>query len=90
MNNLWNYTNGAGHLIMSILATITGLIMILIPGDATIRATGVSIILSVNAYWFVSGAAKQVASEAVKQLRSSQPLSEDTVKLPKVTKPPGA
>jgi hypothetical protein len=88
MNNLWKYSNGAGHLIMSIIATVAGLIMILVPGDPTVRATGVSIVLSVNAYWFVSGAAKQVAQEVVKQhYIASQPPSEDTVKIPAV-KPP--
>jgi hypothetical protein len=68
--NLLRYTNGTGHLIMSVVATIAGLIMILVPGDPTVRGTGVSIILAVNAYWFVSGAAKQVATEVVNQMNA--------------------
>ncbi len=93
--NIWKYTNGTGHLIMSIVATVTGLLMVLISTDATVRGTGVSIVLGINAYWFVSGSAKQVATEVVKQVNVAQGVAitaavaavSDTQNLPKL--PPG-
>lgn len=57
---------------MSIVATVAGLVMILLSADATVHGTGVSIVLAVNAYWFVSGSAKQVATEVVKQVNVAQ------------------
>jgi hypothetical protein len=70
--NLVRYTNGVGHLIMSIVCTISGIALILIPNlDATTRGVGVTLIMTVQGYWFVSGSAKQVASEVVSQMNQS-------------------
>jgi hypothetical protein len=69
MANLVKYTNGVGHLIMSIICTISGIALILIPGlDSTTKGVGVTLIMTVQGYWFVSGSAKQVASEVVSQM----------------------
>lgn len=65
------YTNGVGHLIMSIVMTCAGLALILLTTDATMRGVGVTLILTVQAAWFVSGGAKQVAAEVIKQLPST-------------------
>lgn len=62
------YTNGTGHLIMSVLTLIVGLCLVLFTNDGTIRGLGVSLIISVHGAWFISGAAKQVAHEVGKQL----------------------
>lgn len=68
-NNLLNYTNGVGHLIMSVLFTMVGLALILLTSDATLRGLGVTIILTVQAAWFIPGSAKQIATEVFKQLQ---------------------
>jgi hypothetical protein len=63
------YTNGVGHLIMSIFMTLIGLALILYPGMSTAtQGVGIGLIMAVQAAWFVPGAAKQVASEMVKLL----------------------
>lgn len=66
--NLLRYTNGTGHLIMSVLTTITGLILALAGTDAATKGIGVTLVLTVNTAWFVSGSAKQVASEVIAQM----------------------
>lgn len=64
VSNLLQYSNGWGHLIMSIFFTLVGLFLIVFPGlDAGIKAIGVSLIATVSAAWFVPNAAKQVATE---------------------------
>jgi hypothetical protein len=66
--NLMKYSNGMGHLLMSILTTITGLCLVLFAPDAATHGIGVTLILTVQGYWFVSGSAKQVAHEIIKAL----------------------
>jgi hypothetical protein len=66
--NLLKYTNGVGHLIMSIISTATGLALILLSNNPAIQGTGVTLILTVNGAWFISGSARQVATEVVNQL----------------------
>ncbi len=69
MPNLLHYTNGVGHLIMSIFLTLVGLVLIIYPGlPASTNGVGVGIILAVQAAWLVPGAAKQVAHEVSKQV----------------------
>lgn len=66
MNNLLKYSNGVGHLIMSLFVGGAGLALILVPGtDATAKGVGFSLLLTVSGAWFVPGAARQ-AVEAVK------------------------
>ena len=85
--NLLNYTNGVGHLIMSVLMTMVGVALIVIPGlPAADAGVGIGLILSVQAAWFVPGAAKQVATEVAKQFPNSTLL---TVTATPVTTPTG-
>jgi len=85
--NLLRYTNGMGHLIMSILSTITGLCLVLAPTDATTKGIGVTLIMTVQGYWFVSGSAKQVASEVTSLIQqpSSDTVTMSVSAVPKVT-----
>lgn len=76
MNFLFQYTNGVGHLIMSILMALIGLALILAPGtDATTKGVGVSLLLTVSAAWFVPGAARQVAKEVQATVQESVPAA---------------
>lgn len=68
MDNLLRYTNGRGHLIMSILMSLIGLCMVLLTNDASIKAVGITLILTVQGAWFIPGAAKQVAHEVSMQM----------------------
>jgi hypothetical protein len=80
MTNLIKYTNGTGHLIMSIVGTAAGIALILVPGlDATTKGVGVALISTVQGYWFVSGSAKQVASEVVSQMGQTGPNAAPSV-----------
>ena len=63
------YTNGVGHLVMSILMSLIGLALIMWPGlGAAMQGVGIGLILAIHAAWFVPGAAKQVAHEMASQL----------------------
>ena len=69
MLKLWKYSNGTGHLIMSILMTLVGVVLVIWPNlPAATSGVGVALILSVQAAWFVPGAAKQVAHEVTNQI----------------------
>lgn len=62
--NLLKYSNGWGHLIMSIVVLAVGLILILLsPPNA---GYGIGLVTTVVSAWFISGAAKQVAYESQK------------------------
>ena len=82
MNPL-KYTNGVGHLIMSILMTVAALLLVLFPTDATIKGVGVTLILSVQAAWVIPGSAKQVAHEIV------EAINKDAPRVPKISPPGG-
>lgn len=69
--NLLKYTNGIGHLIMSLATTATGLALVLLTHDPATQGVGVTLILTVNGAWFISGSARQVATEVVNQLPSA-------------------
>lgn len=63
------YSNGFGHLIMSIIIALCGLTLILWPTtDAATKAIGISLLLTVSGAWFIPGAAKQVAYQIQKQI----------------------
>lgn len=69
MKFLSNYTNGVGHLLMSVLTSIVAIILIVFcNNNQTIVGVAISLILTVNGYWFVPSAAKQIASEVVTQI----------------------
>lgn len=67
--NFLHYTNGVGHLIMSLFFGLIGLALLVVPGmDATTKGVGISLILTVAGAWFVPGAAKQVAYQVQQQV----------------------
>ncbi len=92
--NLIKYTNGLGHLLMSIICTLAGLVLVLIPGtDATTKGVGTTLILTVQSSWFISGSAKQVASEVVSQMNQvagpqAETLTQVLTAVPKIVTVP--
>lgn len=70
--NLFKYSNGIGHLIMSVLTTITGLLLIFFGPDATTKGIGVAFLLTVQGYWYVSSSAKQIAHEITSNLNDKE------------------
>jgi hypothetical protein len=63
------YSNGWGHLIMSVVIAIIALIMILMPvTDAGTKAVGIGFLTTVVGAWFVPNAAKQVIKQVVQQM----------------------
>ncbi len=63
-----SYTNGLGHLIMSILLILVGVLLILYPGiSQEVHAIGISMILTVSSTWFIPGAARQVLNQVQQQ-----------------------
>lgn len=51
------YSNSWGHLIMSIVLIVAGLVLILGSSDPTIKGVAVTLIMTASGYWFVSSAA---------------------------------
>lgn len=72
MPPLMKYSNGVGHLIMSILTTITGLLLIFFGPDPATKGIGVAFLLTVQGYWYVSGSAKQIAHEITNNLKDKE------------------
>lgn len=87
--NWLRYANGFGHLIMSVSSMATGLLLILLSTDPTAHAIGVTLIMTVSGYWFVPGAAKQVASEIVNALPASTKKKEQVQNAIGTSDPPG-
>lgn len=77
--NYLKYTNGVGHLIMSVVGMIGGLLLILLTQDPTARGIGITLVLTVQAAWFIPGSAKQVAYEVQKVTTNSAP-TDNTAK----------
>lgn len=67
---------------MSILFTGVGLALILLTSDPTMKGLGVTIILTIQAAWFIPGSAKQVATEVTKQLQLSGHIPPPTQQPP--------
>lgn len=67
MNILSTYSNGIGHLIMSIVIIIVGCLFILFPNTSPdLHGIGISLVLTVSGAWFIPGAAKQVLNQVQK------------------------
>lgn len=67
--NLMDYTNGTGHLILSIVLILVGTAFVLVPYlDQSTRGIGVSIIITVMGSWFIPQAAKQTVDQMNKQV----------------------
>lgn len=57
------YSNGWGHLIMSVFFGLIGIVLVVYPGlDPTTKGVGISLILTISGAWFIPSAAKQMAS----------------------------
>ena len=66
--NLLKYSNGYGHLVMSITTLFIALIIVIAPStDASTKAVGVGMMLTVSGAWFVPGAARQMAQASSDQ-----------------------
>jgi hypothetical protein len=92
MNPL-KHTNGIGHLVMSIFMTLVGLALLIVPGlDSGAHGVGIGLILAVQAAWFVSGSANQIAKEVVRQAQlPQQPVQApppSTAPLVQINNPP--
>lgn len=61
--NLLKYSNGWGHLIMSLALLATGIILILMH-DSTFSGIGIGLISSVAGYWFVSSSINQAVKQS--------------------------
>jgi UPF0716 family protein affecting phage T7 exclusion len=84
MNNIFTYSNGWGHLIITIFFATLGAVLILYPGaTSTTVGIGVMLITTSSGAWFIPGAAKQMASEVAKA--SSGPLPSSLNPAPKDT-----
>lgn len=82
-NNILQYSNGWGHLIMSVFFTLVGLFLIVFPGlDVGTRGIGIGLIATVSAAWFIPGAAKQVATNVVQQVQETTTPNQPTMDNP--------
>ena len=73
MNNIFAYSNGWGHLIITIFFGILGGLLILLPtSDATSKGVGIALITTTSGAWFIPGAAKQYATEVTKGVQGVQ------------------
>lgn len=74
MNWLGEYSNGWGHLIMSVVLCTAGMVLILVPWtDTTTKGIGTGIITMAAGQWLVTSAAKSTIAEVVHQM-PTQPL----------------
>lgn len=78
--NLLQYTNGVGHLIVTLAFAAIGTALILVPyTDAPTKGIGVALLSTVSAAWFVPGAARQVVYQVSKQnLQQPAPPASET------------
>jgi UPF0716 family protein affecting phage T7 exclusion len=66
--NFLTYSNGWGHLIMSVVLVAIGALFILFPGTSSdLHAIGISLVLTVSSAWFIPGAAKAVVAQVQQQ-----------------------
>ena len=81
MPSLLQYSNGWGHLIMSIVLLAVGLVLILVPTDTQTKALGVGIITTVAGTWLVTSTGNLVLRQALNQNQQNQaqpPVTQDT------------
>jgi uncharacterized membrane protein HdeD (DUF308 family) len=73
MKGPFAYSNGWGHLIITIFFGILGTLLILLPtADPTSRGLGVALLTTASGAWFIPGAAKQVVNQVTKQSQGVQ------------------
>lgn len=87
--NLLQYSNGWGHLLMSIALLATGIILILMR-DSSTTAVGIGLITTVAGYWFISSSANAqqhvaAAQQSAAATQSQQLPAPDPVGPPPIT-----
>lgn len=83
--NILKYSNGWGHLIMSVCSQIVAVIMLL-QHDSTLTGVGTGLLLTVSGYWFVTSAAQ--AQQQVAAAQQAQTIQVNPP-APAVTIAPG-
>jgi len=73
MPSLLQYSNGWGHLIMSIVLLTVGLILILAPTDAATKAIGTGIITGVSSTWLITSTGNIIARQVQQNQQPQQP-----------------
>lgn len=71
MNNLLKYTNGRGHLAMSIVCMVAGVLIIIFA--AAYAGYAITLMSMVASAWFVPGAARQVAEHVKEEMKTVLP-----------------
>lgn len=70
--NILKYSNGFGHLLMSIICLICGVALVLFEnGNATIQAIGIGLITTVSGYWFVTSSANAIAQNILQNQQNN-------------------
>jgi hypothetical protein len=77
-NKFFAYSNGWGHVVVTMFFGILGALLILFPtADATSHGIGITLITTASGAWFIPGAAKQVATEVQKVTSRALPGTPD-------------
>ena len=76
--NLLEYSNGWGHLCMSVVATIAGVLLVLFSKDAATVETGKYLLTVVLTYWFLSSGINSV----VHKVQATNPTTDTTGSTP--------
>jgi uncharacterized membrane protein HdeD (DUF308 family) len=85
MNNIFQYSNGWGHLIMSIVLIAVGCLFVLLPGtNGDIHGVGIMLVTTVSGAWFIPGAAKQVLSQVQNGNSNVPPVSLQQTPVPPI------
>ncbi len=72
--SILQYSNGWGHLIVSVILITIGALFVLMPGTSSdVHAIGISLILTVSGAWFIPGAAKQVINQVHEATKPPEP-----------------
>ena len=72
MSPLLQYSNGWGHLIMSVVLLAVGLVLVLAPTDGQTKAIGTGIITTVSATWLVTSTGNIVSRQVQKDTKHAQ------------------
>lgn len=70
--NILKYSNGFGHLLMSIVCLACGVSLILFENNnPTIQAIGIGLVTTVSGYWFVTSSANAIAQNILQNQQNS-------------------
>lgn len=73
MPNLLQYSNGWGHIIMSV-ALLSVAVVLILRGEPTLQGVGIALISTVAGYWFVSSSANAVSKNPPAPAPAAAPL----------------